>query len=422
MPQPIYGVPSTSGQGAYGAVPGTPDPVSTANDAITGNVANLGALYDLTLGLDKATAAGAQAGMTANLPGYLANRQLQSNDIAQELAGQVPQDVIDQIAQQSAQIGAGAGMGPVSPLSNSDYLRALGLTSLGMKQTGSTALNAQIANTPVGPQFNPSSMLVTPQAQQSAAMQASLMNAAPDPTQAAETAWQQYMAALQAGQRAGINALGAGAGAGRGGSTGTPGSTQSSTTGGVGGQGFAGRGLGTQVTGMTGTAPAYPTALGGSGYAGGSVPGTSAGYDSNGQLWIALGNGVLLNTSTGETNSSGSSLFPAINAPIYGNAGTGYNMNVGTDGLPDYSQIGPNPMGGLPVDPSYVDPYNTWATGMMTGGYDPYTGGLIDTSGWYDQSYNTPAPTDTSMDQSWFDYTIGGGADFGGGGGYYGDW
>lgn len=95
----------------------------------------------------------------ANLPGYAGMVAQRSQNTAQQLSGQLPQDVINQIAQQAAERGIGTGTSG-SANSGAAYLRALGLNSLSMMQQGSQNLSTAIADTPVPELFNPASLYV----------------------------------------------------------------------------------------------------------------------------------------------------------------------------------------------------------------------------------------------------------------------
>jgi hypothetical protein len=104
-----------------------------------------------------------------------------TTNVGNELQGQVPDDVIRLLQQQGAERGVAGGQGPDSPNTNASYLQALGLTSLGMQDRGMQGFHQLYADTPIGPQFNPSSMMVTPEQQQAAQLAANQEAAAPDP-------------------------------------------------------------------------------------------------------------------------------------------------------------------------------------------------------------------------------------------------
>jgi hypothetical protein len=167
--------------GITGTKYGVSDPTQTAGNAISGNLGNLSDIYGLTVGSDQASAAGAQSQYLANLPNYAANLNQASTNVGNELNGQLPQDVINQMQQGAAEHGVGGGFGANSPANQSAYLKALGLTSLGLEQQGQQGFEQLVAGTPTGPQFNPSSMMVTPEDQQAAQLAANKEAAAPDP-------------------------------------------------------------------------------------------------------------------------------------------------------------------------------------------------------------------------------------------------
>lgn len=60
--------------------------------------------------------------------------------IKSQLAGQVPEDVKRNLIQGAAERGVATGM-PGAPITNAQYLRGLGLTSLGLQQQGLTNLS-----------------------------------------------------------------------------------------------------------------------------------------------------------------------------------------------------------------------------------------------------------------------------------------
>ena len=94
-----------------------------------------------------------------NLPNYANMVGSRTENISQQLRGQLPQDVINQIGQQAAERGISGGS-PGSPNANAAYLRALGLNSLQMQQQGNQNLSTAIGDTPVAPLFSPGSMIV----------------------------------------------------------------------------------------------------------------------------------------------------------------------------------------------------------------------------------------------------------------------
>ncbi len=92
-----------------------------------------------------------------NLPGYANMVGQRSSNTMDMLQGQIPDDVISQIATQAAERGIAGGV-PQSPNANAAYLRSLGLTSLDLMGQGSQQLSQSIADTPVPDLFNPASL------------------------------------------------------------------------------------------------------------------------------------------------------------------------------------------------------------------------------------------------------------------------
>jgi hypothetical protein len=180
---------------AYGGIPNVPSPTGTASSTIGGNIGNLGGLYNLSTGTGTASGAGVIAGLNAEIPGVTGSIATARGGIDELLSGQVPQDVITQLQQQSAEIGAGRGQGPGAPSTNAQYLRSLGLTSLGMKAQGQQELDALMGSVPRAPAFDPSSMLVNPAEAQQWAYLSEVLKNAPNPTAAADA----NLAALRAG-------------------------------------------------------------------------------------------------------------------------------------------------------------------------------------------------------------------------------
>ena len=198
---------------AWGSKPNVPLPTDTLPGLLSGNIANLGQLYGLAGSINQFQTSQAPLGLVANLPNYQAMMGQSSGNALAELRGQVPQDVITQLEQQSAERGVSTGQGPNSANTNAEYLRALGLTSIQMQQLGQSTLAQDIGLTPQARPFDVSSMLVTPAQQQQAAVARALYAAAPDPAANARARWQMAQSGLAAGQGA-LGPAGSGAGSG----------------------------------------------------------------------------------------------------------------------------------------------------------------------------------------------------------------
>lgn len=89
------------------------------------------------------------------VPGLGGLVQQRSNDISAQLGGNVPQGVINQLAQQAAERGAGAGMGVDSPASMAALEQALGTTSLNQISAGEQGLSSAQGSVPNVPLITP---------------------------------------------------------------------------------------------------------------------------------------------------------------------------------------------------------------------------------------------------------------------------
>lgn len=123
-----------------------------------GAAPNLGSLTQM---INQLNLQGQQAANAGRIPGEQGLETQSSGMIGQELAGQLPQDVITQLQQQAAERGIATGS-PGSDNSNAAYLRALGLTSLQEQQQGQQNLTAAEARNPAARVFDPTSQLLTP--------------------------------------------------------------------------------------------------------------------------------------------------------------------------------------------------------------------------------------------------------------------
>lgn len=151
-------------QPAYGGIPQLTNPTATASSAISGNLANLPQLQGLVSGIN---------------PQYTRQQDI----IGQELAGQVPQDVVNQLAQQAAERGIAIGS-PGSPNSLANYLTRFLGTSYGIQRQGMSEANTlgQLTEEMMRP------YMVSAADQQAAEAMQSIYNAAPVPSEAAKAA------------------------------------------------------------------------------------------------------------------------------------------------------------------------------------------------------------------------------------------
>jgi len=174
--QPLYqtgsqpGGAPLKGQGAYGMVPNLPAYTTDTQQ---------------TVGTDIFSQ------LLANLPNYQQMTAQSSGNIGANLRGEVSPDVLNLLGQRAAERGIATGS-PGSPNSNAAYMRALGLTSMGLQQLGEGQLTSAIQRTPI--QQNQISTATTDLGAARAQYAA-----APDPAKAAGAA----LAAARAGTKAG---------------------------------------------------------------------------------------------------------------------------------------------------------------------------------------------------------------------------
>ncbi|HEX6827230.1 MAG TPA: hypothetical protein VF077_13005 [Nitrospiraceae bacterium] len=159
-----------------------PNPVSTAQQAIGGNLANLPELQRMAALINQFNTGQGLADYNAALPGYGAMVGQSSQNIQDLLAGRVSDDEVRRNAQWAAERGIMIGS-PGSQNQNAALLEALNLTSRQLQAQGEQALTGAIARTPVPPQFNIQQFLTSPEDQQAAQMAANLYASAPNPQQ-----------------------------------------------------------------------------------------------------------------------------------------------------------------------------------------------------------------------------------------------
>lgn len=169
----------------YGGKPVVPSPVASAGGAISGNLANLGQLYNLAGSVNQEqqqALLGQYEAAGLDIPSLTATS---GKNIADLQHGIIPPDVVNKIIETAAERGVATGA-PGGPNANAALLSAMGLTSLDLMGRGEQELTAAIGRTPTAPIFQPQSMMVTPDAIQQAQMASNLYAAAPVPAAAAE--------------------------------------------------------------------------------------------------------------------------------------------------------------------------------------------------------------------------------------------
>ncbi len=185
----------------YGGKANVPDPTSSAASAISGSKGNLASLYDLGSSLNAYQTQQANAAQESLTPGYTANMDKWSSDIADLLAGKVSSGTTNTISQAAAERGISSGI-QGSQANQSDLLRALGLTSEGLQAQGATQLTQQIAASPKVNLFDYNSYLTSPGDVQSAQYAANTIGSAAVPATAAQAAQNAVTQGISTGQSA----------------------------------------------------------------------------------------------------------------------------------------------------------------------------------------------------------------------------
>lgn len=184
-----------------GGTPTVPSPAGTQAQSILGNQQNFGGLSNLSTNTAQLNAQIGQLPYQLNLPNYSGLLGQASGNALSLLGGNVPSDIQRNLIQSAAQRGIATGM-PGAPATNASYLQSLGLTGLGLQQQGLQNFGSLMGMTPTGPQFNPASMYVGPEAYQQAQSAANLYNAAPIPAYAQQAQFNALNQGLNRGQAA----------------------------------------------------------------------------------------------------------------------------------------------------------------------------------------------------------------------------
>lgn len=166
----------STGSGSGSTIPGTPKPPplppSPAGNPLSGlntggasgfNI-NGGAssnMVEVTNLINSLNLAAQQTANRGRIPDGSALEAQSSQNIASQLSGQLPPDVMRMMQQQSAERGVSQGVSG-SPNDSAAYLRALGLSSLDMQNQGQQHLSAATARNPAAPLYDPSQMVLSP--------------------------------------------------------------------------------------------------------------------------------------------------------------------------------------------------------------------------------------------------------------------
>lgn len=179
---------------ATGGQPQVPSPVDTAATVIAGNAANLPEAAALSSQVNAIN----QQQYYSNIPDYSRLSNQSSANIGDALAGKVPTSVAQNLMQSAAERGvASGGSNP-----GAGYLKNLGLTSLDQTRAGEQQLSNAVLRGTRAPFSDPSSMFVTPSAQQDAQLTSNIYASAPVPSAAAAKAMAAAASGVRQGQQA----------------------------------------------------------------------------------------------------------------------------------------------------------------------------------------------------------------------------
>lgn len=195
--------PSVGYTPAAGGVPTVPSPLETQAEVVKGQMPSMPDIKALGRSVSKFP----WTEYTGRVPGYTDMASQSAVNIAAALRGEVPQDVLYQLGQSAAERGITQGV-PGSQITGAEYLKALGLTSLGQQKYGEEALTGALKRAESVPVFDISRFLVSPQEQQQWQYLANQLSAAPIPAAATAEEQRRLEAGMQAGQRAGAGATG----------------------------------------------------------------------------------------------------------------------------------------------------------------------------------------------------------------------
>ena len=161
---------------ASGGKPAVPDPATVLRDAIASNLGMIGDIKNL--GRKASNYFWNQT--VGRVPGYEDMAAQSAKNIGAQLRGEIPEDVLYQLGQVAAERGITRGGG----FSNADYLRSLGLTSLGLMGEGEKGLTGALQRAESIPLFDISKYMLSPQDMFNAIFNANVIGAAPDPAAA----------------------------------------------------------------------------------------------------------------------------------------------------------------------------------------------------------------------------------------------
>lgn len=139
------------------------NPQDEQTKAIEGNISQLENVGKLSSGVTDIATKNLLTSLNQIQPGYSDMSGKVSTTINSYLAGQLPQDVIDQVKRTSAEAGILGGYGPDSGMGRSLTARDLGLNTLSLVDRGLSAAQSWMAQTnSMAPKFDFTNMFITP--------------------------------------------------------------------------------------------------------------------------------------------------------------------------------------------------------------------------------------------------------------------
>lgn len=166
----------TSYTPAAGGKPSVPDITDITQQTLD---ANLGLMPDIK-GLGSKVSNYFWNQTVGRVPGYEDMAAQSAANIGAQLRGEIPEDVLYQLGQGAAERGIATGGG----FSNADYLRSLGLTSLGLMGEGEKGLTGALQRAESIPMFDISKYMISPEQAYQGQLLANYLAAAPDPAAA----------------------------------------------------------------------------------------------------------------------------------------------------------------------------------------------------------------------------------------------
>jgi len=131
---------------------------SSAEDQNTEAFPEIAQLTQMINAINRTAQQQANAG---RIPGGAGLEATSSGNIGRALRGEVDPSVLYQLGQQAAERGVSTGS-PMGAGSNAAYLRALGLNTMDLMNTGQNWLTQATNRNPAAPIFDQSSMFITP--------------------------------------------------------------------------------------------------------------------------------------------------------------------------------------------------------------------------------------------------------------------